>query len=179
MARRVGAEWVAALRSFVRKPAAVFFTFVFPLILIGIFGAVIQTGTGGGGLFSQPQGYYVPGYLAVVVVLTPLSRIGTTVARHRSNNRFDKLSTTPLRPSEWLAAHVLVNAVLIGVASILILGFILVTGAEFYPSPLVALFVGLGVVTFCGIGAVLGRVTSSEDGVIAASNAVGIPVLFL
>jgi ABC-2 type transport system permease protein len=39
--------------------------------------------------------------------------------------------------------------------------------------------VGFGVVLFCGLGAVLGRVASSQDGVIAASNAVALPLLFL
>jgi len=32
---------------------------------------------------------------------------------------------------------------------------------------------------FCGVGAIIGRVAGSQDGVIAASNAIALPLLFL
>jgi len=37
----------------------------------------------------------------------------------------------------------------------------------------------VGVVLFCAVGALLGRIADSRDGVIAAANAVGFPLLFL
>ena len=80
---RVGAATSAAWRSFLRRRTAVFFTFFFPVILILIFGVLVGTRPTGGGLFTEPPAYYVPGYLAVVVRVTPLSRVGSTVARHR------------------------------------------------------------------------------------------------
>src|SRR6056297_608602 len=106
---RVEAEMSVAWRSFVRRRTAVFFTFGFPLILVAIFGAVVQTNPTGGGLFGRPTAFYLPGYLGVVVLFTPLSRIGSSIARSRDANRFEKLSTTPLSRFEWLAAHTLVN----------------------------------------------------------------------
>lgn len=174
---RVGSEATAAWKSFVRRRTAVFFTFVFPVIIIGIFGALVETSAGG--LFSRPQAYYVPGYLAVVVLLTPLSRVGSSVARGRSYNRFEKLSSTPLSSAEWLAAHTLVNVVLIGLASAVILGVLAVIGADYVLSPWIPVFVAVGVVVFCGLGAVIGRVADSQDGVVAMSNALGLPMLFL
>jgi ABC-2 type transport system permease protein len=158
----------------------VFFTFFFPAILIVIFGALIRTDPTGGGLFAQPPGYYVAGYLAVVVLFTPLSRVGSEVARHRAGNRFEKLATTPLSRAEWLLAQTLVNVVVIGLASLAILALVvLVTDAGFVASPLVVPYVVLGVALFCGFGALLGRLADSQDGVIAASNGVAIPLLFL
>jgi ABC-2 type transport system permease protein len=177
---RIGAAFVAAWYSFLRRRTAVFFTFFFPVIIILIFGAVVQTEPTGSGLFSEPAGYYVPGYLAVVVLFTPLSRVGSEVARHREGNQFEKLATTPLSRWEWLLAQTLVNVVVIGLAGILLLGLIvLVTGAEIAFSPLLVPFVGLGVALFCGIGAMLGSFADSQDGVIAASNALALPLLFL
>jgi len=79
------------------------FTFFFPVILVVIFGALVQTQPTGGGLFAEPAGYYIPGYLAVVVLFTPLSRVGSEIARHRDGGRFEKLATTPLSRVEWLA----------------------------------------------------------------------------
>ncbi|WP_276253899.1 ABC transporter permease [Halomontanus rarus] len=175
----VSADW----RSFVRRRTAVFFTFFFPVILIVIFGALVRTdpgSSGGGGLFAEPPGYYVPGYLAVVVLFTPLSRMGSEVARHREGNRFEKLATTPLTRGEWLLAQTVVNAAIIGLASLLILGLVVaLTGAEIAFSPLLIPYVLVGVVCFCGVGAMLGSYTDSQDGAIAASNAIGLPLLFL
>ena len=178
---RIAAESGAAWRSFARRKTAVFFTFFFPVILILIFGVLVQTGSGGG-LFAEPPGYYVPGYLAVVVLFTPLSRIGHTVSRHRESNQFEKLVTTPLTRAEWLLAHTLVNVAIIGLASIIILVLVaLLTGAGVALSslPVVATFVAIGVALFCGFGALLGSLASSQDGVIAASNGIALPLLFL
>ncbi|MFC7096660.1 ABC transporter permease [Halobaculum marinum] len=180
---RVRAETVAAGRSFLRRRTAVFFTFFFPLLLVLIFGVLVRTQPGGGGLFSQPDAYYLPGYLATVVLFTPLSRVGSEIARHRDDHRFEKLATTPLTRGEWLLAHTLVNVGVIGVASLLVFVLVtLVTGAAIPISlDLLVLvpFVVVGVVLFCGVGAILGRVSDTQDGVIAASNSVALPLLFL
>ncbi|WP_299270173.1 ABC transporter permease [Halorientalis sp.] len=179
-AGRVGAATVAAGKSFLRRRTAVFFTFFFPVIIILIFGSLVQTGGGGTGLFTEPAAYYVPGYLAVVVLFTPLSRVGSEVARHREGNQFEKLATTPLSRWEWLLAQTLVNVVIIGLAGLLLLGLItVVTGAELAFTPLLIPFVFLGVALFCGGGALLGSFAGSQDGVIAASNGVALPLLFL
>ncbi|WP_222919555.1 ABC transporter permease [Natrinema sp. SYSU A 869] len=177
---RVEAETSAGWRSFIRRRTAVFFTFFFPVILIVIFGALIRTDPTGEGLFTEPAAYYVPGYLAVVVLFTPLSRMGSEVARHRDGSRFEKLATTPLTRGEWLLAQTVVNAAIIGLASLLILGLVvLLTGAEITFSPLLIPYVLVGVVCFCGVGAMLGSYTDSQDGAVAASNAIGLPLLFL
>jgi len=177
---RVAAEFDAAWRSFLRRKTAVFFTFFFPVLLIVIFGALVRTDPGGGGLFTEPPEYYVPGYVATVVLFTPLSRLGSTVARHREGNRFEKLATTPLSRAEWLAARTLVNTVIIGIASLLVLVLVAVlTGAALPLSPLLVPFIVFGVVLFCGVGAVLGAVTESQDGAVTASNTIGLPLLFL
>ncbi|MFB6193823.1 MAG: ABC transporter permease [Halobaculum sp.] len=180
---RLRAEATAAARSFGRRRTAVVFTFLFPAILVGIFGALVTTRPGGGGVFAEPAGYYLPGYLATVVLFTPLSRIGSEIARHRSDRRFEKLATTPLSRAEWLAAHTAVNVAVVGAASLVVVGLVvLVTDARIPLAPrtlVVVPFVALGVVVFCGLGAVLGRVADSQDGVIAASNTVALPTLFL
>ncbi|WP_096391120.1 ABC transporter permease [Halopenitus persicus] len=181
--RRVRAEAVAAARSFLRRRTAVFFTFFFPVILVVIFGALVRTQPTGGGLFAEPAGYYLPGYIGVVVLFTPLSRVGSEIARHRDGNRFEKLATTPLTRVEWLLAHTLVNVAIIGLASILVFGLVLlVTDAAVRVTvalPAVAAFVVVGVAAFCGVGAVLGSLADTQDGVIAASNTVALPILFL
>ncbi|PSP76488.1 ABC transporter permease [Halobacteriales archaeon QS_1_68_20] len=177
---RVRAASGAAWRAFVRRRVAVFFTFFFPAILVVIFGALVRTGAGGTGLFVREADYYVAGYLAVVVLQTPLSRVSSEVARHREGNRFEKLATTPLTRAEWLLAQTLVNVVLVGVAAVIILALVTAsTGASPALSPALALAVAAGTALFCGFGALLGRLADSQDGAITAANAVGLPLLFL
>jgi ABC-2 type transport system permease protein len=177
---RIRAQFGADWRSFVRRRTAVFFTFFFPVILIVIFGALVRTDAGGTGLFTEPPAYYVPGYLAVVVAFTPLTRVGSEVARNRSGNRFEKLATTPLTRAEWLLSQTLVNVVVIGLASGLVLVLVVaLTGARVRPAPIVVPLIALGVALFCGIGGVLGRISDSQDGAVAAANAVGLPLVFL
>lgn len=178
--RRILAEAGAEWRSFVRRRTAVFFTFFFPIILIVVFGALVQTDSTGGGLFAEPAGYYVAGYLAVVVLFTPLSRVSSSVARNRAANRFEKLATTPLTRLEWLLAHVAVNAAVVLAACLLLLALLAgLTAAPVIAHPAVIPFVVVGVAAFSGIGALLGRLADSQDGAVAAANAVGLPMLFL
>lgn len=180
---RFVAEFRAAWHSFLRRRTAVFFTFVFPLLIVLIFGVLVRTEAAGGGLFAEPPGWYVPGYLAVVVLFTPLSRVGSEVARHRAGNRFEKLATTPLRRWEWLLAHTAVNAVVIGLAAVLLLALVVgLTGARVVVAPvslLVVPFLAIGVALFCAGGALIGAWADSQDGVVAVSNTVALPLLFL
>ncbi len=180
---RISAEAIASARSFLRRRTAVFFTFFFPVILVVIFGALVRTQPTGGGLFAEPAGYYLPGYLAVVVLFTPLSRVGSEIARHRDGGRFEKLATTPLSRVEWLVAHTLVNVAIIGAASLLIFGLVVaITDATVRLTPALAalpVFVAVGVALFCGFGAVIGALADTQDGVIAASNTIALPLLFL
>jgi len=181
---RVAASVRAGWQSFLRRRTAVFFTFLFPLLIVVIFGALVQTQAGSGGLFTEPPVYYIPGYLAVVVLFTPLSRVGSEVARHREGNRFEKLATTPLTRGEWLLAQTVVNVVVIGLAALMLLALVVaLTGAAIPLSPGVALllvaYVVVGVALFCGIGAIIGATADSQDGVIATSNTIALPLLFL
>lgn len=177
---RIMAETRASWHSFLRQRTAMFFTFGFPLLLVAIFGVVVETDPTGGGFFARPVGYYVSGYLAVVVLFTPLSRIGSTVARYRDRRQFEKLATTPLSGAEWLAAHTIVNTVIILLSSGLILVALLVlTAAEIHVSVLLLPFIVGAVVVFVGLGAIIGRIADSRDGVVAASNSVALPLLFL
>ncbi len=182
-AGRVAAATRAGWHSFRRRRTAVFFTFFFPAIIVLIFGILVQTQPTEGGLFAEPPSWYVAGYLAVVVLFTPLSRVGSEVARHREGSQFEKLATTPLRRWEWLLAQTLVNVAVIGLASLLLVALLAVgTGVTLPRSPELALvvpFIIVGVALFCAVGAMLGSLVDSRDGVIAASNGIALPILFL
>lgn len=174
---RLRAEIGAEFRSFVRRRTALFFTFVFPVLIVLVFAAVIRSADGE--FLGAPASYYLPGYLALVLVFAPLSRVSGSVPRDRRAGRFEKLATTPLRPSEWLLARVVVaGALAVLPASAVLALAIVLTPVDPTPS-LWVLPLGLAiVVTFAGIGALIGRLADSEDGAIAVSNAIGFPLVF-
>lgn len=180
---RITASTRAGWHSFLRRRTAVFFTFFFPAIIVLFFGILIETQPTDGGLFTEPPSWYIAGYVGVVVLFTPLSRVGSEVARHREGSQFEKLATTPLRRWEWLLAQTLVNVVIIGLASVLLVGLLVAgTSVSLPQSPELALvipFVIVGVALFCAVGAILGSLVNSQDGVIAASNGVALPLLLL
>lgn len=180
---RIAATTKAGWNSFLRRRTAVFFTFFFPAIIVVIFGILVQTQSGDGGLFAEPPSWYIAGYIAVVVLFTPLSRVGSEVSRHRDGSQFEKLATTPLRRWEWLFAQTVVNTTVIGLASLLLLGLLVFGTDATLPITaqlwLVVPFIVLGTALFCAIGAILGSYTNSRDGVIAASNGLAVPLLFL
>lgn len=177
---RILAEARAATYTFARRRTAVVFTFLFPLLIVTVFGTLVAAGPAAGGVFAQDPGYYVPGYLGTVVVFTPLSRLGSTVARHREQRRFEKLATTPLTRGEWIVAHTVVTVGVVLVASAIILAVaVVVTGATVHPTAYLPAYVVAGTALFAGLGAVFGRVAATPDGVIAASNTVAFPIVFL
>lgn len=177
--RRIRSEATAAYRTFLRRRTAVFFTFFFPILLIVIFAGLVRTQGGAGGIFSRPAGYYLPGYLGTVVLFTPLSRVSSEVARYRDGNRFQKLATTPLSKLEWLAAQTAVNVLLIGVASVVLVIALGLLGGEFALSWWIAPYIVVGSTVFCGVGSLIGRATSSQDGAISMANGIALPLLFL
>lgn len=174
---RLRAESRAEARSFVRNRTALFFTFVFPVLIVAAYVAMLRAGDGT--FFDEPASYFLPGYLALVFVFTPLSRIDGSVPRDQAAGRLEKLSTTPLRPHEWLLARTVVALVLAAVPAVVIIAIAVVaTPASATLSPwLVPLCIAL-VVSFAGIGAIIGRIADSEDGAIAIGNAVGFPLVF-
>lgn len=178
--RGLAAEMRVAFRTFLRRRTAMMFTFLFPAILVVIFGALVRTDPTATGLFARSPTYYVPAYIAVVILFTPLSRMSATVIRYREGRRFEKLATTPLSRGQWLIAHTVITAGIVLIATVIILLLVTVlTTAPLPRSPVLLPFIVGGVGFFAGLGAVIGRFAKTEDGAIAVSNTIALPMLFL
>ena len=84
-ASRVGYE----TRSYFRSPDAVFFTFLFPVIMLGIFTAAfsssgdIQPGPGAEGV--SVGAYYLPGMLAAGMLLSGVQNLAVNIAGEKSD----------------------------------------------------------------------------------------------
>jgi ABC-2 type transport system permease protein len=111
------------LKLFLRDPTAVFFTVVFPPLLLGILGAIPA--------FRQPSedlggqraiDLYVPIMVAFVLAILALSVVPTYLATYREKGILRRLATTPVRPSGLLLAQLAIGLGMALAAVTLVLG---------------------------------------------------------
>jgi ABC-2 type transport system permease protein len=130
-------------RLFFREPIGVFFTVVFPPILLVIFGAVPA--------FRQPDPdlgglrrieLYTPIVIAMVIVMFALNGLPQLLATYRERGILRRMATTPVRPLALLTAALLMCTVL----SVLTTAVVLSIGRIAFAVPLPGQIVGYALV---------------------------------
>ncbi|WP_353827838.1 ABC transporter permease [Agromyces sp. SYSU T0242] len=103
---RIGYE----VRSYFRSPDAVFFTFLFPVIMLGIFTAAFSAS---GDIQPGPDAasvsigaYYLPGMLAAGMLLSGVQNLAIDIATERSNGTLKRLGGTPLSPVSYFIGKI-------------------------------------------------------------------------
>ena len=124
------------LKLFLREPEAFFFTLIFPLIMLFIFGSIFGNQPnevsvylfGGRGAVDVS----VPAYMALIIGVTGLMFIPYLVATYREKGILRRLRTTPVRPQTVLTAWAVIYFALnlIGALLLVIAGRI-VYGLQF------------------------------------------------
>ena len=97
-------------KLFMREPLAFFFTMVFPLLMLLLFGA-IWGNEPGSSIFSDQYGYIdaqVPALAALIIGTVALMSIPVATATAREQHLLRRFRATPLRPGVYLASDVLV-----------------------------------------------------------------------
>ncbi|MCX6030604.1 MAG: ABC transporter permease [Chloroflexi bacterium] len=100
--------WMEA-KLFLREPVGAFFTLVFPLIMLFIFGTIysnVPAGPGSGG--PEAIGSLIPAFTAMVIGITGLMAVTITMATYRENGILRRLRTTPVSPLVVMTAQVVV-----------------------------------------------------------------------
>lgn len=95
-------------KLFLREPVGAFFTLVFPLMMLFLFGSIFgnepsQVLNGQGSVDIS-----VPGYTAMIIATTGLVGLTITMSSYRENGILRRLRTTPISPLVVLAAQVMV-----------------------------------------------------------------------
>ena len=122
---RIGYE----TKGYFRSPDAVFFTFLFPLIMLGIFTAAfssagdIQPSPGAEGV--SVGAYYLPGMLAAGMLLSGVQNLAVDIATEKGDGTLKRLGGTPLSPVSYFLGkigQVFVTAVLQAALLLLVAG---------------------------------------------------------
>ncbi|WP_299446297.1 ABC transporter permease [uncultured Phycicoccus sp.] len=150
------------LRMYSREKEAVFFSFLFPVLLLSLF-SVIFSGQFADGDGTMTAGrYFLPGMIAAGVLLTSFQTMALSVATERDDGTLKRLRATPMPATSYFLGKV----GLVAVSAILQLALLLVLAWALYDVPmptegrrwlLLAAVFGLGLVG----GTVLGIAYSS------------------
>lgn len=111
-------------KLFLREPVGAFFTLVFPLMFLFLFGSIY-----GNAPLEQLNGQgtvdiSVPAYTAMIIATTGLLGLTITMAAYRENGVLRRLRTTPINPLVVLVAQVIVLFImtLLGMVLLIIAG---------------------------------------------------------
>lgn len=96
--------------SYFRSPDSVFFTFLFPIIMLGIFTAAFSAEGNIGQTATTPGvsvgAYYLPGMVAAGVLLSGVQNLAMQIALEKSNGTLKRLGGTPLSPVAYFAGKI-------------------------------------------------------------------------
>jgi ABC-2 type transport system permease protein len=120
------ARAVVELKVFVRVREAVVFTFLFPVILLVIFGAIFGGADLDGGItFAQ---YFVAGMIAAGLFGSSFQNLAIAIPVERDTGALKRLAGTPMPRSAYFAGKVALVAVVAIVQNVLLLAI----GTIFY-----------------------------------------------
>jgi ABC-2 type transport system permease protein len=125
LARLCLARGVVELRQFSRSREAVVFTLAFPIILLVIFGAVVDDKLGDGVNYAQ---YFTAGMIASALLNSGFQNLGITIPIERDDGTLKRLRGTPLPRTAYFVGKVIM-VVTVAVIQIVLLG---VVGVLFY-----------------------------------------------
>jgi len=168
-------------KLFLREPMAFFFTLIFPLMMLFLFGSMYGNEPSDllGGLGSVDVS--VPAYTAMIIGTTGLISLTISITSYREKGVLRRLRATPLRPQAILIAEVLVLLLttVVGVA-LLIIAAKVVYGLRFSGNPLSVLGAFLlSTVSFFALGFVLASLAPTARTGQVVAMVLFYPMLFL
>jgi ABC-2 type transport system permease protein len=169
-------------KAFWRNPASVFFTVMFPVVLLLIFATIFgdQTVAVQGGIKTTT--YYVPAIITLSVISSTMQSLAMSLTIAREDGRLKRGRGTPMPAWVFIAGRV-GNSV---VTAVLMLALLAAIGRLLYSVPfpwehLPALLVALtiGAASFSCLGIALTAAIPSQDAAAPIVNALLLPLYFL
>lgn len=169
--------------SFWRNPQSAFFTFVFPVVVMAVFGALFG-GIGKSGFYYGRSAlqYYVSTIAAVSVLGSCYSQLAIVLATRRQNGILKRVRATPLSASVYFVG-LLAHCVVVSVVDVLL---ITVVGGLYGVSlPAVsqwaalAVSVVLGAAAFCALGVAVASLIRNAEAAPSVVQLVLFPLVFI
>ncbi len=148
-------------KLFLREPASAFFTLIFPLMMLFIYGTIFSNAPiPGSGSRQDAIGNLIPSFTAMSIGIVGLMPVTITLATYRENGILRRLRTTPVSPLVVMVAQVMVVFIMtvLGV-TLLVAAGMLIYHVQFTGNVLSILagFV-FGSLSFFGMGFILASI---------------------
>ena len=167
--------------SFWRNPQSAFFTFVFPVVLIAVFGALFRGADGSSYFYGLTAlQYYVPTIAALSVLGSCYSQLAIVLAMRRQNGILKRVRATPL-PAWAYFLGLLAHCIMVSVVDVVLIAGI---GAVFgvpLPThwPAIAVTLVLGAASFCALGVAVASLIRNAEAAPAVVQLVLFPLVFI
>jgi ABC-2 type transport system permease protein len=107
-------------KMFFREKTQVFWTFLFPVLMIWLFGSMFKDGKISGLTFGEA---YIPSWIGVNIMTTAFFTLGTVLANYRENGILRRYQSTPLAPWKILFAHTIQGTVIFAISAVILVLF--------------------------------------------------------
>jgi ABC-2 type transport system permease protein len=169
------------LKLMLREPFAAFFTLVFPMMMLFLFGSIYgntpSSFFGGLGFVDA----MVPAYTAMIIATSGMMSLTISMASNREQGILRRYNATPLRPQAVLGAQV----IMIFLMTLIGMAFLIVAGTLVYhlrisgnPASMIGGFL-LGCLSFFGLGFVLAGLLPTARSAQLVAMALYYPMIFL
>ena len=171
-------------KAFVRNPASLFFTLIFPLMFLVIFTLIFGNGhiLVGPGKTVRVATFYVPAISAFSVVTACYTNIAMSMTFLRDSGALKRIHGSPLPVWGYMFARIL-HALIVAIFLVVICAAF---GAVFYGAtlptstlPAFALTVVVGAASFSILGVAISSFVPNADAAPAVVNFTVLPLLFI
>jgi ABC-2 type transport system permease protein len=178
----VGHQFRYDQKAFWRNPASVFFTVMFPVVLLLIFATVFggKTVDVDGGI--KTTAYYVPAIITLSVISATMQSLAMTLVIAREDGRLKRGRGTPMPAWVFIAGRV-GNSIVTAILMLALLALIggLAYGVDFPWSriPDILLVLVIGAAAFSCLGIALTAAIPTQDAAAPIVNFLLLPLYFL
>jgi ABC-2 type transport system permease protein len=169
-------------KVFWRNPPSVFFTVMFPVLLLVIFSAIFGDKTIGGRGGIEVTTYYVPAIITLAIVSATMQTLAMSLVIAREDGRLKRGRGTPMPAWVFIAGRI-GNSV---VVAVLMLALVSILGRLLYGVPIpwarapdLLVVLAVGAASFCCLGIALTALIPSQDAAAPIVNALLLPLYFL
>jgi ABC-2 type transport system permease protein len=166
--------------SFWRNPQSALFTFLFPVLVIVMFGALFGGSRDSYFYGLSPLQYYVPTIAALSVLGSCYSQLAIVLAMRRQDGTLKRIRATPL-PAWAYFLGLLAHCIVVSVVDVALITGV---GAAFgVPLPThwlaIAVTLALGAACFCALGVAVASLIRNAEAAPAVVQLVLFPLIFI
>lgn len=178
MTRTVWAITSASFKMFTRDKQVLYFSLVLPVVIILLFGLVLGDYKLASGM--RYRDFFIPGLMALTTLQLGVFSVAFIIARYKERGILKKLTTTPLRPADYLGGEILARLTisvlqifLLLATAILALSFTM--RGSYLNFAIISL---LGSLVFLALGFMIAGIAKTVETVPAIANMIIFPMLF-